>query len=85
MDGHFYRDPDRQLRLIMLQLAEQWPGLVCMDSSCQTGEPVPHMANDAGNHPHPYSLRGPHKPSVMARFRRDRTRIKRENLAQNGT
>ena len=51
-----YRDSDRQIRLLMLMMSDLRPGSVCMNSSCQTGEPVPHMANDGGNHPHPYGL-----------------------------
>jgi hypothetical protein len=42
--------------LMMLMLASIEPGCVCMDTTCPTGEVVPHMANDGGNHPHPWGL-----------------------------
>jgi hypothetical protein len=51
-------EQDRQLRQVMLVLAELAPGCVCMDTTCpmtqQSG--VPHMATDSGPHPHPYGL-----------------------------
>lgn len=49
-------DSDRQLRLVMFALNELMPGVVCLNSTCPTGETVPHMASDGGNHPHPYGL-----------------------------
>ncbi len=51
-------DTDRQIRLIMLMMSELKPGSVCMDTSCPQAQEagMPHMANDGGNHPHPYGL-----------------------------
>lgn len=49
-------DNARQIRLIILALNELLPGVACLNSACPTGEPIPHMASDGGNHPHPYGL-----------------------------
>jgi len=50
---------DRQLNLIMFAINDQLPGIVCCDTQCKEctpWNPVPHMANDHGNHPHPYGV-----------------------------
>jgi hypothetical protein len=49
-------DTERQVKLITIALNELLPGIACLDSACPTGLPVPHMASDSGNHPHPYGV-----------------------------
>jgi hypothetical protein len=51
-----YMDSDRQLSLLMMMISEMKPGSVCLNTKCLTREVVPHMANDGGNHPHPYGV-----------------------------
>lgn len=50
---------ERQLRLVMHQLAELAPGSVCLNVACPEADRcgAPHMANDCGPHPEPYGLR----------------------------
>lgn len=52
-----YQNPDAQLGQIMLMLSELAPGCACLDTSCPTGDYVPHMATDGRNHPRPYGLK----------------------------
>ncbi len=75
-----YQDSDRQIRLMMFMLHELAPGCVCMDSACPTGESVPHMANDAGNHPHPYSVKPPWSATAIGKVRRDRRKLLKGKL-----
>ena len=42
----------------MMMMNDLRPGSVCMDTTCPHALEwgIPHMANDGGNHPHPYGL-----------------------------
>lgn len=41
----------RQQRMIMIVLGQLEPGSVCLDTSCPTGQRVPHMTLDNADHP----------------------------------
>jgi hypothetical protein len=65
-----WTDSERQLRLMMLALNDFMPGIVCLNSTCPTGEPVPHMANDSGPHPEPAG-QAPYRWAELVRAQHD--------------
>lgn len=71
-----YRVTDRQLQLVMMHLSEEWPGLVCLDWTCPSGEVIPHMANDGGPHPHPYGLKPPLSATARRKWRQGMKRLR---------